>query len=161
MNRLVVRLQRNILLNNNKKNSFLFTNDCYFNKRFQSTDALKKASNDYMISDLSGGNIVPKIGSLFSESPVIQNLEEILIKFHDLIDLNWSLSIIITTVLFRLAVCLPLRVYQEKLRVKQIILQPVIKKVVENKIREVGNNMPYSAQMKQSSQKIKYLVKKI
>ncbi len=70
-----------------------------------------------------------------SDSPLVNFMSEILIALHDRADLNWLSTTCLTALAFRLLICLPVRVYQLKLKEKRIAVQPMIDEQMSKRIK--------------------------
>ncbi len=68
--------------------------------------------------------------SMFSDSPIAKTLEELLVQMHDLGSFEWTTTIFISALLFRITLCFPIRIYQEHLISKIANSQPLIKATV-------------------------------
>ena len=66
--------------------------------------------------------------------------ENLLINFHDMSSLEWSSTIFFSALFLRIAVCFPMRVYQERLQAKGLNLQPLVKEAVEKSLKNTENN---------------------
>lgn len=84
---------------------------------------------------------VDKAANLFSDSPITQLVEEFLINFHDMCSLEWSSTIFLSALFLRVALCFPFRIYQERLQAKGINLQPVIKNMIENNLKNKESSL--------------------
>ena len=49
-----------------------------------------------------------------------------MIDLHELGGLEWSTTIFLAALLFRLSVCFPIKIYQEKLMAKLLNIQPIV-----------------------------------
>lgn len=79
----------------------------------------------------------PQKFSFITDSPITHGCEEILISLHDFLSLDWSSSIFLAAFLFRVSVCLPIKVYQEHLMAKLVNLQPKINEALEKNFKNL------------------------
>jgi hypothetical protein len=75
-------------------------------------------------------------GSVVSESPLIHLAESLLVNIHDQGLFEWSTTFFLVSLLFRFTVCIPLKIYQEHLIARRVILSPKIQEVVDKSFRE-------------------------
>lgn len=73
--------------------------------------------------------------SFITDSPITQTCEDLLTSMHDFFSLEWSSTIFLTAVLFRLSICFPIKIYQEHLMAKLVNLQPKINETLENNFK--------------------------
>lgn len=78
--------------------------------------------------------------SLLTESAFTQLMESSLISLHEFACLEWSSTIFLAAVAFRLAVCLPIKIYQEKLTAKMINLQPIIEEKTKQNLKSIKSD---------------------
>ena len=83
---------------------------------------------------------VEKVANIFSDMPWTHLAENLLINFHDMSSLEWSSTIFFSALFLRIAVCFPMRVYQERLQAKGLNLQPLVKEAVEKSLKNTENN---------------------
>jgi hypothetical protein len=100
----------------------------YFKDDSLGLDKLNEANN--LISDaLPGQN---QLGFI-ADSPITRFAESFIINLHDMTGMEWSSTIFLAAVLFRLSVCMPIRVYQERLMAKLLNIQPFVNDVVKKR----------------------------
>ena len=100
--------------------------------RYDSSEAASKFPDYKMVDATSVGGQNPT-GNFMSDSPIVQSFEEMLISLHDSGAFDWSTTVMLATIAFRLAVCFPFRVYQERINAKAVNLQPYIKQMIEKR----------------------------
>jgi hypothetical protein len=83
---------------------------------------------------------VDKVANIFSDMPWTHLAENILINFHDLTSFEWSSAIFFSALFLRIAVCFPMRIYQERLQAKGLNLQPLVKEAVEKSLKNTESN---------------------
>jgi hypothetical protein len=135
-----IRVQnRNLLTKSgsliNKKYKLL---DLNFNRtihitplRFESN--FPKVSDSNFISDAISSNpeqVKYQIGFI-ADSPITRFFENALIDLHDLASLEWPTTIFIAALMFRLAVCFPIKIYQERIMAKLLNLQPRLAEIFQ------------------------------
>jgi hypothetical protein len=105
---------------------------CSMQKRNESSDTnvkpLELLTNENSTSWMS--SITNKLGAL-SDAPYTHFLENQLVNLHDLELFEWSATIFIAALSFRLLVCLPVKIYQEHLVVKLTNAQPEVREKFE------------------------------
>jgi inner membrane protein COX18 len=135
----------NIILKRNVKNYALFvknTSPIYQlsnSIRYNSTSSpnIEKAN---LITDSSSNYFSNKIG-IFSDSPITNGFTDLIVSLHDLGSFEWSSTIMITALIFRLSVCFPIKIYQEKIVARMINIQPKIKEVMDRMPRILNEEM--------------------
>lgn len=85
--------------------------------------------------------------------------ENFLIEMHDLGGLEWSTTIFLAAFLFRLSICLPIKVYQEKLMAKLLNIQPIVNDAIRknNKANNKSSLMMNSKMKKIFNKKVIFL----
>ena len=111
------------LLTSNRENS----NQVNLNaqKRFESTNLAVKLSNFL---------------SSMSDTPFCQMATNLMIYLHDLGSFSWPTTIFLTALIFRTAVCFPIKIYQEHLMARQILAIPVIQETTEKTFKDKNLN---------------------
>lgn len=66
-----------------------------------------------------------------ADSPLTRLAERFLIDLHDVACLEWSGTIFIAALLFRTAVCFPIKIYQERLMARLLNVQPKINELIK------------------------------
>jgi len=95
------------------------------------------------------GEAMNKAVSFFADSPITHVVEDVLISVHDMGSFEWSTLIVLSAFAFRLAVCIPIKVYQERLIARLIKIQPAIEEAVESKLKHICKDSVFlSPQMK-------------
>jgi hypothetical protein len=111
-------------------------------KRHESTnkfEGLSTTSSD--ISEASGGLIESTANklSLLADAPFTHMAENVLIYLNGL-ELGWPASIFVTALLFRLFICIPVKVYQEHTIAKLLNVQPKIIEAFNAKTKSINKN---------------------
>ena len=107
--------------------------------KVQAIEGLSTTSSD--ISEASGGlieNTANKL-SLLADAPFTHMAENVLIYLNGL-DLGWPASIFVTALLFRLFICIPVKVYQEHTIAKLLNVQPKIIEAFNQKTKSINKN---------------------
>lgn len=78
-------------------------------------------------------NSSTKLG-LLSDAPFTHLAENLLLNLHSLDFLTWPATIFATAFLFRLFICLPIKIYQERLLVRQFFAMGLI----DEKVKKLG-----------------------
>jgi hypothetical protein len=95
------------------------------------------------------GETTSKAVSFFADSPITHVLEDALISCHDLCSFEWSTMIILAAFTFRVTLCVPIKIYQERLIARLINIQPSVNEAVESKLRHMQKGSAFlSPQMK-------------
>ena len=77
--------------------------------------------------------------NFISDSPICHAFADLITGFHDLCGLEWWSTIVIAGILFRVSVCVPIKVYQEHVQAKVMMCQPIInEKLLELTPRLLG-----------------------
>jgi hypothetical protein len=66
-----------------------------------------------------------------ADSPLCRLAENFLIDLHEVSALEWSGTIFVAALLFRVSVCFPIKVYQERLMAKLLNIQPTINELIK------------------------------
>lgn len=104
--------------------------------RYNSTSSPNIEKAD-LITDSSTSYISNKLG-IFSESPITDVCTDLIVGLHDFGAFEWSSTIMVTALVFRLSVCFPIKVYQEKLVARMINLQPKIQEIMDNRFKNIN-----------------------
>ena len=105
-------------------------------KRNESSKVLEGLSNS------DGGIIastVNKLG-LLADAPFTHMAENMLIYLNGLDIFGWSATIFMAALIFRLFVCFPIKVYQERTIAKLLNVQPDIIKAFDEKTKSINKN---------------------
>jgi membrane protein insertase Oxa1/YidC/SpoIIIJ len=100
-----------------------------------STPNIEKAN---LITDTVSSDYISNKISIFSDSPITDVCTDLIISLHDQGVFEWSSTIMISALLFRLSVCFPIKVYQEKLVARMINIQPKIQETIENRFKDIN-----------------------
>ena len=84
----------------------------------------------------SGPNVINTESSsnpfgFINDSPFARFFENSLIDLHDFGSIEWSTTIVCAAVVFRIFICFPIKIYQDKLSAKLINIQPKIDEVLK------------------------------
>lgn len=88
----------------------------------------------------SGGfvnNTVEKL-SILSEAPFTHAIENVLLGIHGVDMLSWPATIFVAAFLFRLSICFPIKVYQERMIAKLINVQARVRDQFEEKTSSIN-----------------------
>jgi hypothetical protein len=112
--------------------------------------------NQKRYDSTSTGTIEKSFG-LMSESPFTQSIENILINLHDLGSIEWSGAIFLAALTFRLAICFPIKIFQERISAKITNIQPKINETIEKRFQSRKTNSIFLTEehKKQLSKEVK------
>lgn len=160
MSRILIQLSSRTLNNSNLGNvyrnlerSFLISNG---HKLASCTPSLSQTRTQSTLNKIENVQIAPYEGetmgkavSFFADSPITHVLEDVLISCHDLCSFEWSTMIVLSALAFRLAVCIPIKIYQEILIARLTNIQPSVNEAIESKLKHMRRDSVFlSPQMK-------------
>ena len=131
MNRFLLIRNRNfqsLILN---KNEFLIHN-FIIQKRLQ--------SNGNNLQEIDGPVKGIPVKNWIADSPITQFIEDSITSLHDLTGFSWTANIIVSVIMFRFLICLPLRIQNESLRARQENLKPTIELKTRERLNKAGFN---------------------
>ncbi|CAF0803633.1 unnamed protein product [Brachionus calyciflorus] len=106
-------------------------------KRYESTSKIKSVELIAPQSDLIINTSDNQKFSLITDSPITHGFEDLLINLHDVLSLEWSSTIFLAAIVFRLSICFPIKVYQEHLMAKLVNLRPEITEALEKSLKNL------------------------
>ena len=75
-----------------------------------------------------------------TDAPVTRLFENLLIDLHDVGDLEWATTIFIAAFVFRLGVCFPMRIYQEKIMAKLCNSRDLIENILKKQNKSLSTD---------------------
>ncbi len=110
---------------------------------------LNEANN--LISDALPG--ASQFG-IIADSPITRLAEGFLINLHDMSGMEWTSTIFLAALLFRLSICFPIRVYQERLMAKLLNVQSYVDDVIKKRFPvKAGDSIFAQAKAKENALK--------
>ena len=99
-----------------------------FNSNMSDSNDIKIETSQIVSNIDNNSNI-----SWLSDAPIVRAFDEALINIHDWGSFEWSTTIVLAALAFRVCVCFPIGIFREKIVAKSINVQPEILKAIAEK----------------------------